>query len=81
MVIQQLSDTIDCFNPVISLGVVLDKNAISYLWNGPNIIDVKTDGRLDVSERGKYYLKITGENYCVTNEIFDIEKAIDVPVF
>ena len=81
LVIQQLSDTIDCFNPVIGLGVVLDKNAISYLWNGPNIIDVKTDGRLDVSERGKYYLKITGENYCVTNEIFDIEKAIDVPGF
>jgi len=81
LVLQQISDTIDCFNSVISLGVVLDKNAISYLWNGPNIIDVGTDGRLEISEDGTYYLKITGENYCVTNEIFDIVKATDIPVY
>jgi CHU_C Type IX secretion signal domain len=81
VVLQQISDTIDCFQPVVTLGVVLDKKAISYLWNGPNVTDVQNDGLLEITEGGQYYLKITGENHCVTNETFDITKAVDIPVY
>ena len=81
IIIQHISDSLTCKNLVTDIGVVLTEPAIEYQWNGPGVIDVKTDGLLKVNQGGVYFLKITGRNQCVTNTQFNILRNVDLPKF
>jgi hypothetical protein len=81
IILETKNDTINCNNARVDIGVILQENAIEYLWNGPNIEDFVGSNLLNVSEGGEYYLKITGENYCVTSVLIEVEKDDDIPSY
>ncbi len=81
VILNQISDTLDCNNRSIDIGVVLDRKGIEFLWNGPDVIDVKTDSLLKITQGGKYFLKVTGENFCVSISEFNIMKGDQKPEF
>ena len=80
-ILSYITDTLDCDHPEIKIGVELNQTALEYLWNGPGVLDQITNGLLLISKEGTYYLKITGGNYCVTNETFNIFKTTDLPLY
>ena len=80
-IISIIQDTITCNQVTVQIGVVLDKNGKEFLWNGPGVVDVVTDSLLSVTEGGKYFLKITGDNSCVSTSVFDIIKSNDIPEY
>jgi hypothetical protein len=80
-IVQHFSDSLTCKNLVTDIGVVLSEKAIEYQWNGPGVIDVKSDSVLRVNQGGWYFLKITGRNQCVTNTQFNVLKNVDLPKF
>ena len=76
------TDTLDCSRPRIDIGVFTEDDIIEYLWNGPQIYDLITEsGILNISEEGKYYLKITSSNFCSSSVVFDIIKDDNLPVY
>ena len=78
---KQILDTIDCKNSTIDIGVEIDGTGIEYLWNGPNIVDKITEGLLTIKDGGRYFLKITGSNYCSTISEFNVFKSVQLPEF
>lgn len=80
-IVRNISDTLTCQRLTTAIGVELTESAIEYLWNGPGVIDKKTDSLLTVNQGGNYFLKITGKNHCVTNTQFTIQKNVELPRF
>lgn len=82
LVISKFQKDIDCIDPEVEIGVTLSNLGIEYLWNGPDITDLKTDTAvLQISQGGTYYLKITGSNFCVTNVEFEIKEDANAPEY
>lgn len=74
-----ITDTIDCLDPVGRIGVVLDKNSIEFLWNGPMVADVLTDSLLSVTKGGVYYVMFKGDNFCSNIATIKVEEDINLP--
>lgn len=72
---------INCDNPTINIGVSVTGDIIEYLWNGPGVEDLIANAMININREGQYFLKITGSNYCVTNQVFDILKDDDLPKY
>ncbi|MBC7884544.1 MAG: gliding motility-associated C-terminal domain-containing protein [Saprospiraceae bacterium] len=80
-ILSLIQDTINCFNPTIQIGVVLDRNGVEFRYNGPGVVDSLVDSLLTISQEGSYYILVTGENFCKEDTVFNIVKSNDVPVF
>lgn len=77
-----VTDTLDCNNPTVDIGVKVEGDVIQYLWNGPDIYDVITNsGFITVADSGVYYLKVTGSNNCVTHVSMEVFKDDNLPVY
>ena len=75
-----ISDTINCFNPTVTLGATVDRSVLSYQWQGGGIDTIITSD-LTVSESGSYQLIVTADNYCTTDTMINVIKSDDVPEY
>jgi gliding motility-associated-like protein len=80
-IVEKYIDTLNCFHPKIDIGVKIDRKSLEYLWNGPEIIDLKGDSLLKIGKPGKYFLQVTGDNHCVANVDFDVVLGIQPPEY
>jgi CHU_C Type IX secretion signal domain len=75
-----INDTINCFNPVIEIGVNTDRPVLSFRWLS-NGLDTTTTGTLAVSESGAYQVIITADNYCTSDTSIVVLKSEDTPKY
>ena len=80
-VLEAYSDTITCIQSNVKIGVKDDVNAIKYVWNGQNLVNVVGDSTITISVAGQYTLDITGPNFCIATQTFDIAQSKDLPVY
>lgn len=78
-ILEVITGEINCENTTINIGVNISGNIIEYLWNGPGLNDFIGGKLISISQEGQYFLKITGANYCVSSQVFDISKNEDIP--
>ena len=79
LVLGIITDTIDCAHPEVDIGVILDKNSIEFLWNGPGVNDVLTDSLLKVNDGGTYFVMVKGDNHCTNNAVIAVVENSDLP--
>jgi len=71
------SDTLDCEELSISIGVESTQDIAEYLWSGDNFSS--TDPFPIVMEGGTYLLTVTAENGCSATAILNVEQDNTIP--
>jgi len=71
------SDTLDCEELSISIGVESTQDIAEYLWSGDNFSS--TDPFPIVMEGGTYLLTVTAENGCTATAILNVEQDNTIP--
>jgi subtilisin-like proprotein convertase family protein len=80
-IINVLSDSVTCANPVVTLAVYTSGNSESFIWQGPGIIEIIAENIIRVNEGGDYLFTITGSNFCVKDSFIRIIKNRLLPEF
>ncbi len=78
--IEILTDSFDCDDLSITIGVEPGEDGLSYLWTGPGIdTEIDNEPTITSSEAGLYELIVAEDNGCTDTIRYDIEESADIP--